>query len=79
MELDNATSLVRYLYLGHNQCFLLSKRKPLSVTIIEAELGFIKNMVLLGHEDLPLKIIKKVTTSGVLLVHCRYNLILYYR
>lgn len=64
MELDNATLLMRYLYLGSDQCFLLSKRKPLSADNIEAQLGFIKNMVLLGNEDFPLKLIKKVTKTN---------------
>lgn len=61
MELDNVTSLMRYLYLGSNQCFSLSKRKPLSASNIENQLGFIQNMVVVGNEDFPLKLIKKVT------------------
>lgn len=67
MEMDNATLLMRYLYLGSNQCFLLSKLKPLTADNIEAELGFIKNMVLLGNEDFPFKLIKKVTITNEVL------------
>lgn len=59
VEVDNVTSLMRYLYLGSNSCFLLSKRKPL--TADDTLLRFIRNMVVLGNEDFPLKLIKKVT------------------
>lgn len=76
--MDNATLLMRYLYLGSNQCFSLGKRKTLSANDIEAQLGFIKNMVVLNSEDFPLKLIKKVMkTDAVHWVHCLYNLFVF--